>query len=606
MYRSGECRCSLLLGWFVNSASSGCRLGFGSSNNSSAGCSAEVNCNCTVDMAEVVEAGIPEERVAKTPERSKGVAGNTSNAYPDVPISPGYGHGEETQAAKDAPAAPPAIGVPSSPVLSSKDMASPLALPALPAATSAAAPVAGVGGPSRKITNLQDIVSSLGAADRAVVKRVFAIDTRAGTMVIPDEFKPKLNRWLGSLQDEGSKEEAWSLAETQKVICVTNRWLYETTHFNPLRACRPVVVGAHSSQGAGALEAEIEACKGPKRCDFCDVSHKTAAAEWGRIESTHCITASNAFKSDGAHGILILREHHPLLAVTPECVLDLLHTLRLWFQSTAGHVQARRKAQIEEARTASAVALPFTPPAAATLTRYRSGSMAGSFSAGKDAEPELGPDAQLHPFFLWNCLHKSSATQIHPHGQMMLSPSPPGRVRLLRDAAASYAARFESRDLLEDIVLAHEAVGLVVRTGTAAIVASMTPRVGAGELLVVDMSGPSSAVAPLPEATKDTTWHSPDFDRGVAAAMVATVHGLEVKSFSMTIILPAVGSKTQHRAMARIWSRGDPTNNRADVGAPELMGLAVGLVDPFSMLPHIEAAVRAVDDILGRAVTSAS
>lgn len=435
------------------------------------------------------------------------------------------------------------------------------------------------------IGRLDEIVAGLPADRRAVVRRVFAIDARVSMdMDIPQAFRPKMSGWLSSVAPPGSPGEAWRLAVAQRVMCVTNRWLYETTHFNPLRACRPVVVGAGKSGTPAELEAEINACAGPGKCDFCSVRDLTGEEGWGRVETAHCITSSNAFKSDALHGVLILKQHHPLKAVCHEGVLDALQTMRQWFRETATAERARRRSARDSGGGSGEAAREEVKG------RHRLGSVHGDFRDGEDAEPAVGPTAVLHPFFLWNCLHRSSATQIHAHGQMMLSPSPAGRVRLLRDASRSYASRFEGRDLLTDVVRAHDALGLVVRLGEAAICASITPRTGGGELLVVDLAsaGGASARADVTESVSGAA----DFDAAVAAALVALVHGMGVRSFSMTVVFPSIGDSAG-RAIARIWSRGDPTSHTADVGAPELMGFAVGTVDPYTMLPHVRAAVGA-------------
>ena len=43
-------------------------------------------------------------------------------------------------------------------------------------------------------------------------------------------------------------EEAWRRAETQTIVECYNRWTHETTTFNPLRACRPVVTSSKASR----------------------------------------------------------------------------------------------------------------------------------------------------------------------------------------------------------------------------------------------------------------------------------------------------------------------------------------------------------------------
>lgn len=149
------------------------------------------------------------------------------------------------------------------------------------------------------------------------------------------------------------------------MISIFNRFTYENTIFNPLRAARPGAKGnvEEISSYLVNLLSETE-----KSCDFCQYSTMTAEESFGRIESTHASTAGNSFKYDVFHGLVMLRHHNPL-QFNKEQLLDFMHTAMRWF-ATAHKVDPT----------------------------YR------------------------YPHLMWDILPKASASQVHPHAQLSLSP----------------------------------------------------------------------------------------------------------------------------------------------------------------------------------------
>ena len=64
------------------------------------------------------------------------------------------------------------------------------------------------------------------------------------------------------------------------------------------------------------------------------VHSATSPDFYGRIETPHCYTASNAFKLDAWHALVIFREHHPL-RWTEEALMDVFNTAMKWLVLSA-------------------------------------------------------------------------------------------------------------------------------------------------------------------------------------------------------------------------------------------------------------------------------
>ena len=92
------------------------------------------------------------------------------------------------------------------------------------------------------IRDLSAMVAALPEAQRELIDTLFGIKTAVGTCIIPAPFRPRVSRWLqhagGVALPDLQPSEAWRRAEAQTVVCATNLWTHETTHFNALRACR--------------------------------------------------------------------------------------------------------------------------------------------------------------------------------------------------------------------------------------------------------------------------------------------------------------------------------------------------------------------------------
>jgi len=298
----------------------------------------------------------------------------------------------------------------------------------------------------------------------------------------------------------------------QRIVKVTNLVTLEGALFNAIRASRPV-----DAQDAVDLEQTIEKSFGGP---FCHPEAGTPADVFGRVRGRHCITASNVAKYDGLHSVLIFNEHHPL-RFTRETVHDVVDTALAWAQ---------------KARAVDAEA------------RYL--------------------------FFMWNCLWRSGASVIHGHAQAVLTRGLHyAQVERWRRMAMWYRLAY-GVNYFDDLVAAHDALGLVVPLGDARVVAYLTP-IKDSETLVL---------APT---------LSPDLVDAMYDVLDAFVHRLGVTAFNLALYLRPFGCVaedwTGFPAIVRLENRGDPNLKTSDLGAMELFASSVVAGDPFRVIDAIRA-----------------
>jgi hypothetical protein len=295
----------------------------------------------------------------------------------------------------------------------------------------------------------------------------------------------------------------------QRIVKMTNLVTLEGALFNAVRARRPV-----DAREAVDLEQTIaESADGP----FCHPQEGTPADVFGRVRGKHCVTASNIAKYDGFHCVLIFDEHHPL-RFTRESVHDAVDTALTW----------ARKAHDVDAEA-----------------RYF--------------------------FFMWNCLWRSGASIIHGHAQAVLTRGMHyAKVERWRRAALRYRLA-HGANYFDDLVAAHEALGLVVSLGDARIVAYLTP--------IKD---------------KETLVIAPTLNHNLVDAIYdvldAFVHRLGVTAFNLALYLPPIGPLDHVEedwsgfpAIVRLENRGDPNKKTSDLGAMELFASSVVAGDPFQV-----------------------
>jgi galactose-1-phosphate uridylyltransferase len=165
------------------------------------------------------------------------------------------------------------------------------------------------------IANLDNLIATLPAIDRARFERIFFLSTTIGQAVPPETMLPWLARYFGSAD----------AVRQQYIVKVTNKVTLEGALFNALRTQRPL-------QAPPVTDNLEERIASGERCDFCHPLEYTPADTFGRIRGRSVLTASNVAKYDGWHTILVFDEHHPL-RFTVEQVADYVDTAQEWAQA---------------------------------------------------------------------------------------------------------------------------------------------------------------------------------------------------------------------------------------------------------------------------------
>jgi len=145
------------------------------------------------------------------------------------------------------------------------------------------------------IANLEEVVDSLPAEEKALFQRIYAVTTTAGELRPPNSMQPWVRQQFGSLE----------AVTSQKIVKVTNTVTWEEALFNRLRDRRPIEVREENS-----LETKLQQAR--QDDSFQNPKANTPEDVFGRVVGKHCITASNIAKYDGLHGMVIFNEFHPL------------------------------------------------------------------------------------------------------------------------------------------------------------------------------------------------------------------------------------------------------------------------------------------------------
>ena len=82
------------------------------------------------------------------------------------------------------------------------------------------------------IINLEEIVDSLPADEKALFQQIYAVTTTIGELRTTESMQPWVRQQFGSVK----------AVTKQKVVKVTNKVTYEEALFNRLRASRPVAL----------------------------------------------------------------------------------------------------------------------------------------------------------------------------------------------------------------------------------------------------------------------------------------------------------------------------------------------------------------------------
>ena len=164
------------------------------------------------------------------------------------------------------------------------------------------------------ITDLEEIVDSLTAADKALFQRIYNVSVTSGELCAPRSMQPWIEQQFGSVDS----------VTRQKIVRITNMITGEEALFNKLRASRPVEIKEDRT-----LHAHLQDAR--KNDTLRYPESNTPEDVFGRVVGKHCITASNIAKYDGLHGMVIFNRFNPL-QFSREEVIDYIEVAREWAQ----------------------------------------------------------------------------------------------------------------------------------------------------------------------------------------------------------------------------------------------------------------------------------
>ena len=367
------------------------------------------------------------------------------------------------------------------------------------------------------ILDLEEKVNRLKKEDEdsfRLFNNIFHVSSAEGSLKIPSSFKEKVHTYFGNKDESGkiieSKNEVIERIQTQKVIKTYNKWTGEGSLFNSLRASRPGMKPQERSKEHEKVQEYIE--KSKENCDFCHAEKYTPEDIFGRVQGKHCITGANIAKYDAWNSIVFFKKHNPL-DFTLEELSDYIETGFNWFKKVNNH------------------------------------------------------DKQfVSPIFIWNCLPKAGASQVHGHAQVLITKNVHyARTQFLRKNFRSYM-QLTGRNLFKDIYNVHNALGLAL-DGDLNGFASLTP-IKEKEFIIISRNNPST---------------NEDVKKAIYRVLRCYIDDLGVNSFNLAISCPSFG-ETFLPYVIRIVDRGSIFKSTSDIGAMELYGSSVISDDPYKII----------------------
>jgi len=293
---------------------------------------------------------------------------------------------------------------------------------------------------------------------------------------------------------------------SQDIVRVTNRLTDEAALFNALRSDRPV----DATTDVDIDEVIEDHAGGP----FSTPKTGTPADSFGRVEGETAVSASNVAKYDARHGLVIADDVNPL-AFDEDDLRDRFDVADEWFEKASD-------------------------------------------------------ETHRYPFLMWNCLWKSGASIVHGHMQLLVAKDKPyRRIETYDRAARAYEDTYDT-SLLDDMVAAHESVGLDLPVEVDAF-AHLTPRKEKEVVLVAD-------------AVSDS------FVSSLHSVLRTLIDELGMQSFNVGMYYPPVGDESWSLpVVARVVDRGSLDSKTTDMGGMEVYGgeNVVG-TDPYDVVRAFE------------------
>lgn len=341
------------------------------------------------------------------------------------------------------------------------------------------------------------------------VSRMFRIHKRMGTCFVSQELQAKY-----------VKERS----ERQDVVCITNRVSGQQCWYNGNRKNKPQTFRDQNKSSCDPTQGG-----GKGKCDFCEWDKYTAVDPFGRIENPYAVTASNLFKFNPYHGLVLFKHHEPL-QFDYQQMGGMLDAAYEWLNKA--HLHSQRKRQ-----------------------------------------------EQMYPLIIWNCLPRSGASQYHGHAQTLLSPVPfPEQERLMADICR-YRDTHSGREYLSDLLDAHAEAGLArcleKKGETGYCYASLTP-LKDKEIVVQGNDLESQA-----------------FRRMLYVCLRALIDCMGVETFNLVIqnisLEEHAPLANRPPIMARMVSRGSMQSKASDFGALEVFaGASLANTDPYAVIQGVD------------------
>jgi len=372
----------------------------------------------------------------------------------------------------------------------------------------------------QSVIELEEEVNKLPPKERKRFKGIFKVSTSEGKLKIPDSFRRKVVQYFGKKNENEqiieAEEQVLERLCTQKIVRTFNRRTREGALFNGLRAARPGMRGQDIAIEKGFVYKHIK--EALKNCDLCEPEKLTSEDTFGRVSGKHCTTGANIAKYDAVHGMLIFNRHNPL-EFSQEEISDYIEVGFKWFE------RARK--------------------------------------ANKEFK---------YPFFMWNCLGKAGASQVHGHAHLLMGKGMRyAKVEVLRMTIQEYK---QGEGYFDDLFRAHESVELAFspKKSDVRILVYVTP-VKEKETMIISSK---------PVSETDDTKHA------IFKTLRCFIDDLGVTCFNLTISMPAVRPSKRYPHVVRIVDRGSMSKPTSDIAGMELYGSNVIATDPCRVIEALE------------------
>ena len=412
----------------------------------------------------------------------------------------------------------------------------------LPAPISFAHDRLNAGARLKAVVELPDFISR---HPDATFNSLFIVERKSAHLKIPGTFADKVKKMFARYP--GGTDDI-SFIENQNIVTTYNRFTDEYSLFNEIRRYRPGYMEKLPAEDEEKVELIMNETAGADKCDFCRMD-RSAEDVFGRVVGDHCFTASNVAKYEQWHGLVIGKQHHPLI-MDPAVIGDYIATSKRWFQKVH----------------------------------------------------ELDVEARF-PHAMYDAGPRASASQIHSHMQISITHDRfYSKAEHARQAAIDYEEENVGRNYWQDVAHVHESLGLAIRNGRSMVISHLCP-VKEREIIVVTESSddPSFAetIAIALQALKDDVG-TRAFSMAVLFEEIPLNTATEENKDDEVLVNSRTSRKFRREssgkadrlarsypALARIVDRGNPLDRRSDVGAMEFFGANNVGADPYHIMPFL-------------------